>query len=113
MSVTHIVQLQFKPSVSAATIQDACDRMLDLKQRCIHPDTQKPYIVSSTGGQDCSVEGIQGGITHAFIVEFESVAHRDYYAKTDPGHLAFGASLIPIVDKVQVIDFQPGVFVKG
>ncbi|OQD72834.1 hypothetical protein PENDEC_c019G00440 [Penicillium decumbens] len=39
MSVTHIVQLQFKPSVSAATIQDACDRMLDLKQRCIHPDT--------------------------------------------------------------------------
>lgn len=54
----------------------------------------------------------QGGITHAFIVEFESVAHRDYYAKTDPDHLAFGASLIPIVDKVQVIDFQPEVFVK-
>lgn len=38
--------------------------MLDLKQRCIHPDTQKPYIVSSTGGQDCSVEEMQ--------VKFES-----------------------------------------
>lgn len=82
MSVTHIVQLQFKPSVSAATIQDvqsspvfvhpfkaasslhrsvtkACERMLSLKESCIHPDTRNPYIVSSTGGRDCSIEGMQ------------------------------------------------------
>lgn len=52
----------------------------------------------------------QGGLTHVFVVEFESVADRDYYALKDPFHLAYAASLGPIVDKVQVTDFAAGVF---
>ncbi|KAJ5292098.1 hypothetical protein N7478_001349 [Penicillium angulare] len=112
MSVLHIVQFQFKSSVSEATIQDTCNRMLSLKDSCIHPDTKAPYIVSSKGGRECSIEGMQDGITHVFVVEFESTAHRDYYAKEDAGHLAFGASLGPLLDKAQVVDFEPGKFTK-
>ncbi|ODM15524.1 hypothetical protein SI65_09127 [Aspergillus cristatus] len=88
----------------------ACERMLSLKEHCIHPVHQKPYIKSSKRGKECSVEGMQNGITHVFVVEFESVKDRDYYALKDPAHLAYGASLGGIVDKVQVVDFDAGVF---
>ncbi|KAJ5764751.1 stress responsive A/B barrel domain protein [Penicillium odoratum] len=84
--------------------------MLELKEKCIHPVTGKPYIVSSVGGKECSVEGIADGITHAFVVGFASVADRDYYAKKDPAHLDFGASLTPIVQKVHVVDIEHGVY---
>ncbi|EAW24594.1 Dabb family protein [Aspergillus fischeri NRRL 181] len=83
--------------------------MLSLKEECLHPKTGKPYIVSSTGGKECSVEGMQNGITHVFVVEFASVEDRDYYAKEDPKHLAFGTSLGPIVAQVQVVDIENGV----
>jgi hypothetical protein len=33
--------------------------MLNLKEKCIHPETGKPYIVSSAGGKECSIEGMQ------------------------------------------------------
>lgn len=36
-----------------------CARMLALKDTCIHPTTQKPYIKASSGGIDNSIEGIQ------------------------------------------------------
>lgn len=33
--------------------------MLALKEKCVHPETKKPYIKSSIGGKDNSPEGIQ------------------------------------------------------
>lgn len=33
--------------------------MLSLKENCLHPASQKPYIRSSIGGADNSIEGIQ------------------------------------------------------
>jgi hypothetical protein len=54
--------------------------------------------------------GRQNGITHVFVVDFASAEDRDYYAKEDPNHLAFGASLSPIVQQVQVVDIEDGVF---
>lgn len=33
--------------------------MLGLKDKCIHPTSQKPYIKSFTGGKDNSPEGLQ------------------------------------------------------
>lgn len=103
--------------------------MLELKDKCVHPSTGKPYIKSSKGGAENSVEGLavsaldetlqpkianhfinQGGITHVFVVEFDSREDRDYYALKDPAHLAYAASLGAIVDKVQVVDFSADVF---
>lgn len=84
--------------------------MLALKEKCVNPTTGKPYIVSSKGGLDNSIEGLQGGITHAFVVEFESDEDRDYYVNKDPAHAAFVKSLGGIIEKAQVIDFSAGVF---
>lgn len=33
--------------------------MLALAHTCLHPETQKPYLKSITGGKDNSIEGIQ------------------------------------------------------
>ncbi|KAL3480194.1 hypothetical protein BJX99DRAFT_36227 [Aspergillus californicus] len=110
MSITHIVLLQFKAGLDAQVINDVCARMLALKENCIHPTSQKPYILSSSGGKDNSPEGMQNGITHAFVVVFASAEDRDYYVEKDPAHLGFVKTLGDVLDKVQVIDYVPGVF---
>ncbi|KAJ5338734.1 hypothetical protein N7452_005462 [Penicillium brevicompactum] len=109
MSITHIVLFQFKSSVAAGDIHDACQRMLALKDNCIHPSSELPYIKSASGGKDNSPEGIQGGITHAFIVEFSNAEDRDYYVKSDPAHQDFIKSLDGLIEKAQVIDFTNGI----
>lgn len=82
MAITHIVLFQLKAGLSAEVVNDVrhstmfhkilltyhqlmltprqvCTRMLALKDNCIHPTSQKPYIVSSSGGVDNSPEGLQ------------------------------------------------------
>ncbi|KAB8236791.1 hypothetical protein ETB97_011302 [Aspergillus alliaceus] len=109
MSVTHIVLFQFKAGTSAEVIEDVCNRMLALRDNCLHPSSQKPYIRTSSGGRDNSPEGIQHGITHAFVVEFASAADRDYYVKDDPVHREFVKSLGGVIEKAQAVDFTPGI----
>lgn len=104
--------------------------MLALGTTCLHPTTQKPYILSLTGGKDHSPEGAQvsprpaigktslaevltgsqNGITHAFTVEFGSKADRDYYVKTDPVHQAFIKYAGDVVEKAIVVDYTVGEF---
>ncbi|OCK97770.1 uncharacterized protein K441DRAFT_685414 [Cenococcum geophilum 1.58] len=110
MGVTHIVLFQFKSSANPEAINDISRRMLALKDDCIHPTSKKPYIKSASGGTDNSPEGIQNGITHAFIVEFESAEDRDYYINDDPAHDEFKKLAGKVLEKAQVIDFTDGVF---
>jgi hypothetical protein len=103
--------------------------MLGLAQACVHPDTNTPYIKTSEGGKNNSIEGMEvrsilclqtiskaksnqkkGGLTHGFVVYFESVEDRDYYVKKDPAHLKFVESIGDIMAGARVIDFEPGVF---
>ncbi|KAJ5881092.1 uncharacterized protein N7473_012145 [Penicillium subrubescens] len=112
MSITHIVLFQFKAGTDTKVIKDTCDRMIGLKEDCVHPTSNKPYIKASSGGADNSIEGIQNGITHAFVVEFFSAEDRDYYVREDPRHKAFVQSLNGVIEKAQVIDFMNGVFDK-
>ncbi|GKT90177.1 LOW QUALITY PROTEIN: stress responsive A/B barrel domain-containing protein [Colletotrichum tofieldiae] len=87
-----------------------CDSMLALRDNCVHPTSNKAYVKSIAGGLDNSPEGIQGGITHVFVVEFESAEDRDYYVHKDPAHLAFIEEAGPAILKARVVDFTPGVF---
>lgn len=84
--------------------------MLGLKDVCLHPLSEKPYIRSSMGGLDMSIEGAQGGMTHAFVVEFASCEDRDYYIRQDPAHKAFVESMLPKLVQARIVDFSPGVF---
>ncbi|KAI2470988.1 stress responsive A/B barrel domain protein [Annulohypoxylon bovei var. microspora] len=110
MVVKHLVLFQFKPDTSADVVKESSSRMLGLKEGCIHPTAQKQYIKSLTGGKDNSSEGAQHGITHAFVVEFESLQDRDYYVNTDPFHQKFKSFVGPFVEKVIVVDYSEGEF---
>ncbi|RFU28346.1 hypothetical protein B7463_g8001, partial [Scytalidium lignicola] len=110
MGIVHIVLFEFKPDAKPEDIQDVCHRMLSLKDNCLHPTTNKPYVKSAVGGKDNSPEGIQNGITHGFVVEFENEEDRKYYLEKDPAHLAFVKSIGGVVARGQVIDFVPGIF---
>ncbi|KAI4862867.1 stress responsive A/B barrel domain protein [Hypoxylon rubiginosum] len=110
MAVKHLVLFQFKPEAGAESVKESSLRMLGLKDGCIHPTSQKQYIKSLTGGKDNSNEGAQNGITHAFVVEFESIEDRDYYVDADPFHQEFKTFVAPFVEKVIVVDYSEGVF---
>ncbi|KAJ5898043.1 hypothetical protein N7504_008331 [Penicillium tannophilum] len=112
MSIIHIVLFRFKNHLEPQEVLNWCDRMLALKDKCLHPATKMPYIKAFTGGLDNSPEGIPDFITHGFVVEFENAADRDYYVHEDPVHLKFVADLKEndILKKSQVIDYTPGVF---
>ncbi|KAL1612431.1 hypothetical protein SLS60_000658 [Paraconiothyrium brasiliense] len=84
--------------------------MLGLQKSCIHPTTGAPYIKSIIGGKDNSPEGLQEGLSHAFIVQFASNEDRDYYVNQDPTHDAFKKAAGPFIEQAVVVDFQDGAF---
>ncbi|KAI1353595.1 stress responsive A/B barrel domain-containing protein [Xylaria sp. FL0043] len=106
MPVNHLVLFQFKADASADQVEKAYTQMLSLKNACVHPTTQKPYIKSFTGGKDNSPEGLQNGIQYAFVVEFESTEDRDFYVHNDPAHKAFVTNASPIIEKAIVVDYS-------
>lgn len=55
-------------------------------------------------GTDVSVENLQQGFTHCFVVTFRSRADRAKYLP-HPAHKIFGKLLGPHLDKVLVIDY--------
>ncbi|RYP73233.1 hypothetical protein DL769_004253 [Monosporascus sp. CRB-8-3] len=106
MPVNHIVLFQFKADAIPDTVDRAVADMLRLKNSCIHPASQKPYIRSLTGGPNNSPEGLQAGIQYGFVVEFESPEYRDYYVAEDKAHQAFKHSVSGILEKVIVVDYS-------
>ncbi|CAH0047333.1 unnamed protein product [Clonostachys solani] len=108
--VFHVVQFKFKSGIGAEKLKDICDQMLGLRQKCIHPTTQKPYIKVSYGGKENSVEGLHDGYTHIFIVEFDSTEDRTYYALKDPAHSEYSKLIGSVAAQVHVVDFTDGVY---
>lgn len=52
----------------------------------------------------------QAGITHGFVVEFDSAEDRDYYVFSDPTHIAFTKVAGDVLAKAIVVDFNPDSF---
>jgi len=110
MTIIHIVLFKISSSLDESEVRKICNDMLSLKDKCIHPQTQTPYIVKSSGGIDNSLEGLQGGLTHGFVVEFASKEDRDYYVSKDPAHQAFVKSIDGKVEDSRVLDYEPHVY---
>ncbi|KAM0326623.1 hypothetical protein ACHAQA_006492 [Verticillium albo-atrum] len=108
--ITHIVLIGFKDGITAERIKQIIAGMLKLKDICVNPKTQEPYILSMKGGKDNSPDGFQNGATHAFVVEFANEKDRDYYAQHDPAHIAVGQELAGSVSTVSVVDFADSVY---
>ncbi|KAJ8108716.1 hypothetical protein OPT61_g7980 [Boeremia exigua] len=107
MTIIHIVLFEWKASTSDAQVEEACSRMLALKDKCLSASAQKPYIKSFSGGRNNSNEGHAAPFTHGFVVEFESEEDRDYYVSKDPAHQDFVKFAGELMQSVKVFDYEP------
>ncbi|KAI5853611.1 hypothetical protein BZA05DRAFT_444606 [Tricharina praecox] len=106
--VTHIVSVKL-PSTPATLATQITTDFLALQQKCQKEDGSE-YILSITGGPDISIEGLQKGFTHVYVVQFASVEDRNYYVRRDSAHAEFAGRLIGSieggVDGATVLDFE-------
>ncbi|MEM9851851.1 MAG: Dabb family protein, partial [Pseudomonadota bacterium] len=88
--IRHIVLCRFSEATSEAEIAGIWAALAALRDVV-------PGIVEMRFGRDVSVEGLARGATHAFTVDFESVAARDGYLE-HPAHRAAGERLVAAVE---------------
>lgn len=62
MSVQHIVGFRFKQGVAVSVQTDLSDAFVKLKQECVLPTTNAPYITKLVGGAQNSPEGLAKGM---------------------------------------------------
>ena len=93
----HVVLFKFK--------DDTTDEQIGQIERafCTLP-SKIQAIHDFEWGTDVSVENLQQGFTHCFVVTFRSRADRAKYLP-HPAHKMFGQLLGPHLDKVLVIDY--------
>lgn len=99
--IRHIVLCRFAEATPETEITAIWDELVALRDVV-------PGIVEMRFGRDVSVEGLARGATHAFTVDFESVAARDGYLE-HPAHEAAGKRLVAALEGglegLVVVDF--------
>ena len=93
----HVVMFGWKPGTDAVTIDKVVTAFGNLKHKI-------SLIKAYEWGTNNSPENLNNGLTHCFIITFNSEADRDAYL-IHPDHKAFVAILNPAPDKVTVVDF--------
>lgn len=93
----HVVLFKFKDTSSSREIREIEDAFRALPGKV-------DEISDFEWGTDVSVENLQQGFTHCFLVTFRSEADRAAYLP-HPAHKQFGKMLGPHLDKVLVIDY--------
>lgn len=93
----HVVLFKFKDSSSQADVAKVEKAFADLPSKI-------EEIRGYEWGTNNSPEGLNQGLTHCFLLTFESEEDRDAYL-IHPDHKAFGSVLGPHLDKVTVLDY--------
>lgn len=93
----HVVMFKFSESATPANIQKIEEAFAQLPKKI-------EGIQSYEWGTNSSPEGMNQGLTHCFILTFNSDKDRDAYL-VHPAHKEFGKSLGTDVEKVTVFDF--------
>lgn len=96
-TLRHVVNFKFKSSATEAQVKEVVDAFRDLK-------TKIPEIKAFEWGTNNSPENLNKGLTHCFILTFDSEEGRAKYLP-HPDHKAFGAKLGPVLEDVFVIDY--------
>lgn len=93
----HVVLFKFKPEATAEQVKEIEKAFAELPSK----------IDSITGyewGPSESVEKLNDGFTHCFLVTFKDKAGLEAYLPHE-AHKAFGAKLRPILEKALVFDY--------
>ena len=96
--VKHIALIKFKDGVTEEQIQNVFDQLLEISETI-------PGIEDYVAGPNTSPEGLNQGLTHGFVMTFESAAARDAYLP-HPEHERVKAAVLPLVESVVVFDFE-------
>ncbi len=98
-SIRHVVLFKFKDDATPAQIDKINAAFVALK-------SQIKEVAAFEWGTNISPEGLNQGLTHAYVATFNNAADRDAYL-VHPAHKAFVELLKPSLDKATVIDFEP------
>ena len=93
----HVVMFKFKDSATKEQIT-SIEKAFAARPKKINTITAYEW------GTNVSKENKSQGFTHCFVVTFKDQAGLDVYTP-HPAHKAFVAQLLPILDKVLVLDF--------
>lgn len=93
----HVVLFKFKDSAMEKDVNMVCEAFAHLPKEISE-------IKAFEWGENNSPEGLNQGLTHAFVLTFHSEADRDAYL-IHPAHKEFGKKLGPHLDKVTVVDY--------
>jgi len=96
----HVVLFKFKDTAPPADVKAIEDAI------AAFPRTM-PMIEALEWGKDCSVENLQDGFTHCFLVTFENADGLKAYGP-HPTHQALVAKLKPAMEKLLVFDYVAG-----
>lgn len=95
--VQHIVLFKFKPETTPEKVNEIMAAFEALPSKI-------KEIKGFKWGTNNSPENHAHGLTHAFILTFDSEKDRDAYLP-HPAHAAFGKVVGPWLDQVTVVDF--------
>ena len=93
----HVVLFKFKDDADPAAVEKAIEAFAALPEKI-------PQIKEFEWGINNSPEGLNKGLTHCFLLTFDSEEGRDIYLP-HPDHKAFGALLGDILEDVTVVDY--------
>jgi len=95
--LTHIVLFKYAADLSWTELETHFHNFQALSTSSLHPVTGKPLIQSMKMGKNRSWEPYNRGMTHAFVLEFESQSDLDYYLTKDTAHLQFSKAAEPLM----------------
>lgn len=93
----HVVLFKFKPEATAEKVRELEKAFAELPSKI---DT----ITAYEWGTSESVEGLNDGFTHCFLVTFKDKAGLEAYIPHE-AHQAFVAKLRPMLEKALVFDY--------
>ena len=93
----HVVMFKFKDGASRADVKKVEDAFAGLAKKI-------SLIKDFEWGTNNSPENLNQGLTHCFLVTFQSEKDRDAYL-VHPDHKAFVEVLKPHLDKATVLDY--------
>jgi len=96
----HVVLFKFKETATAADIKSVEDAFSALPAKI-------PQIKGYEWGLNNSPENLNKGLTHCFLLTFDSEEDRAIYLP-HPDHKAFGEVLGPHLEDVLVVDYWTG-----
>ena len=93
----HIVLFKFKPETTPEKLQEILSAFVALPSKI-------KEIKDLKWGTNNSPEDHAHGLTHAFVLTFDSAKDRDAYLP-HPAHKEFGKVVGPWIDEITVVDF--------